>query len=394
MKSAFFSLFCLLFIFLFTYSSVSYEDKNAENYCDALISFRGDNLKLIKRRLGRYENYRLKIPVSKSPSFLMLPIVELPFSFEECVPSWAIKCPEDASYAVFIRIGGEYGLSDWLLAGEWNCELTSSKIRSLVLNGNLNETLSASQKNSYAEIRADYLIASVDSDKIQLLFVFLPSDRCAGDFEIASISAAASTHRGDLRLRLYDRSLNVIPHNLSIPFRSQAWEDKSIAGEVCSVVSTAMIMDYYGVDEKTSNLAKSAYDKRHNMYGMWWKAIASASTYGFDGYVRYFRSWEDVQKFTSNGMPIAACILFDEGELANAATIASEGHVLVISGFSELGDVYCADGAFRDQESGLVLYDRHEMEKAWFINGGGIGYVIFPFNSYGEKLKGNILFEL
>ena len=211
-------------------------------------------------------------------------------------------------------------------------------------------------------------------DLIQFCFIFNPND----DVEFSSLNISASTQRGDKKLKLYEKTNLGKNSYMAVPFRSQGWEDKKISSEICSVVSTATVMDYYGVDVKTAELAKVAYDKRYKMYGMWWRAVQSAHQYGFDGYVRHFRSFEDVKEYIDKKMPVIACICVNKNDIADDPNYETDGHVLVILGFDENGDILCADGGFRKEEDGILSYKREEFEKIWFVNGGGIGYIIMP----------------
>ena len=100
--------------------------------------------------------------------------------------------------------------------------------------------------------------------------------------------------------------------------------------------------------------------------------------YGFDGYVRHFRSFEDVKECIDKKNPVIACICVNKNDIAEDPQYETDGHVIVILGFDENGDILCADGGFRKEEDGILSYKREEFEKIWFVNGGGIGYFITP----------------
>ncbi len=332
----------------------------AESYCDAVAMYGGGDGSAILSKDGKR-------------SFLLLPVAEFPFFVEECVPSWCVKSPGGSPFVVLVRTGDSEGMNDWLLAGEWGCMADEGEVRAIIGESGVGGGFSGLFENGSAKVHDDYLTLSKRADRVQLMFAFAGD---GGGFSSAAL--AVSSKRGDRKLRLYEKSPVGKPVSLSVPFRSQGWEDRRIAGHICSVVSTATVMDYYGVDVGTAELAALAYDPRRDMYGMWWRAVQSAAQYGFTGLVRHFRSLDDAREIIEGGSPVIACIAFGPNELAGSATEESEGHVVVVVGFDENGDVMCADGAFRKEEDGLLVYRRAEFERAWFINGGGIGYLIAP----------------
>ena len=73
-------------------------------------------------------------------------------------------------------------------------------------------------------------------------------------------------------------------------------------------------------------------------------------------------------------MPVIASIKFRKGAVKGFLYDQTAGHLLVIRGFKDNGDVIVNDPAKRDKGNGVV-YKADEMAKAWFDN-GGVGYVI------------------
>ncbi len=170
--------------------------------------------------------------------------------------------------------------------------------------------------------------------------------------------------------------------NLKVPYRSQRSEDPSIAGDICSVTSVSMVMEYRGVKRATAEMAKLIYEPGTNLFGIWWRAVQGASQYGLQGWVGYFRNWQEVYRELALGNPVIACISFDEGALAGSPTSSSEGHVIVVRGFDEKGNPLCNDPAGKNEKDGVIAYDREDLAKAWFDR-GGVGYMITPRKKQG-----------
>lgn len=320
-------------------------------------------------------DFEKRVSGTSSRSFLILPDIRLPFGFREIIPSWNIPKGRDDGYFVLIRTGNEDSMGAWMLAGEWNMEVSHEEAEEALRESGAEGDIKGLFRNSSSAFLSDYLVSDGTCDRFGMIFVFNSPD---GADKVSRVCAAASNMRGDRGLPLYEKSPVRKPVELKLPFRSQGWEDPKIAGHVCSIVSTCTIMEYFGRKVKTSELASIAYDRRNDMYGMWWKACASASLFGFRSEVRHFRSLDDAYSLIADGIPVAACIAFGDDELEGSATVASDGHVIVIAGFDSDGNVICYDGAFRRKEDGIVAYDRDEFEKAWLVNGGGVGYVIRP----------------
>lgn len=284
--------------------------------------------------------------------------VKVPFRFEELIPSCAIDSKGIFTLCVRVSSDGE-SWSQWFQIGSWGGGI-ENYVSEDYLAKVKTDYISAKDELSYFQLR---ILSSSNSDKIR------------------SLSAAISSEKTDANLKLSRESVFMNRYcgvDLDVPFKSQTWEDKDIAGHICSPISIAMIMAYYSVNVTSKALSAKVYDARNDMYGIWWRAIQVASVYGFDGYVRYFRSYDDVGEYLLRGIPVAACVCFEENELTGAATQASEGHVVVLSGFDPNGNPICRDGAWSNANEGIVVYGREEFGKSWFDRGGGVGYIILP----------------
>jgi hypothetical protein len=77
----------------------------------------------------------------------------------------------------------------------------------------------------------------------------------------------------------------------------------------------------------------------------------------------------------AQGQPIVAAINFRKGEFPSNPMQETDGHLIVIRGFTSGGDVICNDPASKDKGNGIV-YKADELGKAWFDNAGGVAYVI------------------
>jgi hypothetical protein len=101
-------------------------------------------------------------------------------------------------------------------------------------------------------------------------------------------------------------------------------------------------------------------------------------------FVTRFASLRDVERFIAAGIPVITSVSFRTGELRNAPIGGTNGHLLVVVGFTESGDVVVNDPAAdpRQDEQVRRVYDRGQFEDVWLRRGtsaggsGGLAYVV------------------
>jgi len=336
--------FFLIFLFLFCPAAYAKDNCN-----EALFHF--ENCSLSENSSGFFE-YETDI-------------IKSPFLFEELIPSLTAN---DSSFAFYVRVSSDAKKwSSWFFLGSY---------------GEFGRPyLPRRTEDNFAKIKIDYLSSKKPLLYFQIKFISKTS------LKIKLLSVALSSEKTDRNIKLYRKSVFASSYNnidLKVPFRSQAWEDKSISGDICSPVSIGMVMNFYGVNAASDKIAKLVYDEKNDMYGIWWRSVFAASLYGFDGYVRYFRDFDDVGEYILKGIPVIACVRFEEDELSGSAVSMSEGHVVVISGFDSKGNPICRDCAWKSEKTGIVTYPREEFARAWFERGGGVGYIIKLAESFGQ----------
>lgn len=145
------------------------------------------------------------------------------------------------------------------------------------------------------------------------------------------------------------------------------------AGEICSATSVSCVLRYLDREVEPLELANFIYDPYFKRYGLWWRAILGLAQHGVMATLHYFRSWQEVYNQLAKGYPVIACIAYDIGELHNSPISSTMGHVVTIAGIGKK-EIFCADSAALDEK--IKIYDIKEFEKAWFDNGGGVGYLI------------------
>jgi hypothetical protein len=163
----------------------------------------------------------------------------------------------------------------------------------------------------------------------------------------------------------------------------------------CSPTSTSMVLAYWGLgpvesdyawveaespDRFVPHAARHTYDHAYEAPGNWSFNAAYAGRFGATAYVTRLRSLDEAELFLAAGIPLVVGLAFSHEQLDGAGYTTS-GHLAVIAGFDEQGDVVCNDPAshhIASNDEVRVTYDREQFERAWVRSAGRITYVIRP----------------
>jgi hypothetical protein len=130
------------------------------------------------------------------------------------------------------------------------------------------------------------------------------------------------------------------------------------------------------VDPWVDHAARRTFDTAYDGTGNWPFNTAYAATHTDHAFVTRLRSLREAGLFIEAGIPLVASISFSSGELDNAPIGGTNGHLLVIVGFRENGDVVVNDPAAANRKGVRRTYDRGQFEDAWLPTSGGLVYVI------------------
>lgn len=164
---------------------------------------------------------------------------------------------------------------------------------------------------------------------------------------------------------------------LPVPFRSQTVENADLAWRVCGPTSTTMALAAHGVALPTANVARAAWDDLNGIYGNWPFLAAAASRLmrenadtlpavagrekKYQAFVLWSPGWKDAEREILNGNPCIVSIRSGPGELRGAPYNSTDGHLILLRGFTKEGNPICNDPAARTEDKGHVVYDRKEL---------------------------------
>jgi hypothetical protein len=123
--------------------------------------------------------------------------------------------------------------------------------------------------------------------------------------------------------------------------------------------------------------AAGTYDSVYDGCGNWPFNVAFASEHGLAGWVERLRGLSDIERYITQDMPVIASIKVAQGELDGSPYPKTDGHLLVVRGFTADGDIIVNDPAGRP---GTIrrIYKRGQFEHVWMNGSHGIVYVIGP----------------
>jgi hypothetical protein len=122
--------------------------------------------------------------------------------------------------------------------------------------------------------------------------------------------------------------------------------------------------------------ARSQFDHGYDGAGNWSFSAAYAAQHADAAFVTRLRHLREAERFIKAGIPLVASVAFGRGELDGAPISATAGHLMVIVGFTENGDVVVNDPAAPHNGSVVRTYERKQFENAWLPASGGLVYVI------------------
>jgi hypothetical protein len=159
----------------------------------------------------------------------------------------------------------------------------------------------------------------------------------------------------------------------------------------CSPTSTSMVLGYYDAlpgpksyawvgrghpQPWVDHAARITFDHDYDGTGNWPFNTAYAAPRAGKAFVTRLRSLREAERFIVAGIPLVASISFGRGELHGAPISSTNGHLLVIVGFTRSGNVVVNDPAAARRAGVRRVYDRGQLERAWLAGSGGTTYVI------------------
>ncbi len=309
------------------------------------------------------------------------------FALTELVPSWSALTPADSWIEVQVRARSAGGkVSSWDVMGRWTSG--DRHIRRQTVSG---------QTDDLGKVNVDTWQstgpAGVSAYQVRVLLMRRAG--LTGSPSVDTVGAVASTSSpapapastpGPGRGIVLD-----VPRYSQMAHRGHfpAWGSGGQAW--CSPTSTSMVLGYYDAlpapsaykwvpaghtDPWVDYAARMTYDSAYEGTGNWAFNTAYAAPRVGKAFVTRLRSLREAEDYIAAGIPLVASISYAAGELTGSAVSSSNGHLLVVVGFTGSGDVVVNDPASTTRKGVRRTYDRKEFEDAWLPASGGTVYVI------------------
>ena len=164
--------------------------------------------------------------------------------------------------------------------------------------------------------------------------------------------------------------------------RSQRTEPGDLALRGCSPTALAMLLAHHGLERTTAEVARGVYDHSARIYGNWSFNVAYAASCGLEATVVRLRSFAALEREVEAGRPAVITHRYALADAPREAALpATDGHLIVVAGFTAQGDVEVYDPAAdpRRGEPVARVYGREELRRTWLLHPpGGIAYLARP----------------
>ncbi|GAA4081387.1 C39 family peptidase [Nonomuraea soli] len=297
----------------------------------------------------------------------------VPFPATELVPSWTADTPPGTRIRVEVSVPG----SGWYVLARWSYDGPRTSVEG--------------QADTYGRVKTDVFRSRRPFTSYRLRVALIrpytelrslrrygsavrPGLRSLG--AVASAPGAAAADTGGLA---WGRELRV-------PRKSQLEHAGHGGGAWCSPTATAMVLHYWGrgpsakelawvpdgdADPRVDHAARHTYDEAYEGTGNWAFNTAYAGRFGLRAHVTRLTSLAGAEEYIARDIPVVASLAFTRKELG----YASDGHLMVVTGFTAEGDVIANDPGRRQVRQ---IYPREAFERAWMRSSTGTTYIIHP----------------
>jgi hypothetical protein len=309
------------------------------------------------------------------------PVIEPASAFTQLVPTWHARTPGASWVEVSARVRTAAGWSRWLVLARWADN-----------DAHVRPTSVPDEADGPARVDTDTVRLSEPGTAYQLQVSLLaPPGETAPELTcLAAMASGVNDAPSPPPVRA-GHVLDVAP--LSQRVHAGHYPQWGGGGSVwCSPTSVAMVLSYWGVgphpesldwvdpsypDRAVCHAVRHCWDYAYDGAGNWSFNTAYAAQFGLDAFVTRLHDLVEAEAFLTAGIPLIASIVVNPARLPGA-DYDSDGHLVVIAGFTAEGDVVCNDPAAQDLTTLRRVYPRSAFDAAWRDGSGRLVYVLHP----------------
>lgn len=282
--------------------------------------------------------------------------------FNELVASWNVDTPEGTEIELTVKVKIEDQWTTWFSYGKWS------------QNENRGSIKGQSDKTAKMSIDTLEVLYGKDAEAIVYSIELTRKDTNTFSPKVKSIFLALKLRDEVQKVVALDKEYLI---ELDVPERSQMVIPE-IGNVICSPTSLSMVLEYYGHNIDTEEVAEYVLDQEANIYGNWSYNVAYAGTKDINSYVARFASIDEIKEMISQGIPVIASIKTkSDNALVGAPQAYPSGHLLVVRGFRvKDGEEYIIvnDPAAPEVDTVRREYKVSQFERAW----SKIVYILNP----------------
>jgi hypothetical protein len=323
------------------------------------------------------------------------PVVELGYAGDEAIASWNARTPTGTFVETTFRgrkLSG--GWTKWYVLGRWASgnDFAAGDIHRTSLNGQ-NDTDAAIYTDTFS-VRSGKEIGAY-----QVRATLYRPRGATVTPRLDALTVMSNEYIGP-----YDRPTSAFTLGrqveLAVPRFSQnihrgEYPEFGGGGQVwCSPTSTSMVQYSWGDDHRVPAAelagieapngdpqvpyaAINTWDYTYEGAGNWPFNAAYAHRFGLDTFVTRLRSLAEVERFIEAGIPVITSLSWDLEEMPEAG-YDTDGHLMVIIGFTAAGDPILNDPASNSNDAVRNIYTRKNFERVWQDSTDGIVYIYHP----------------
>lgn len=323
-----------------------------------------ENTTVVEKGDGAVELVKQGDRFAESGTFTSAPINTAPF--KDLILSWNADTPAGTTVTIEGQIQADGEWSEWFSWGTWGTGVESKSVRN--------------QKGKFAVMAIDTLKSIKEATALRYRLTLRSTNPHATP-SVRLVAATIRNRQGQQIAKVYPKdeaapAMAGFERDLHVPMYSQMVRDPKIASSICSPTSVTMVLGYYGIEKTPEEVASGVRDHEAEIFGNWPFNTAYAASYGLTAYVDFFNSLDDVKREIAKGHPVIASIKFGAGQLKNAPIDSTDGHLVVIRGFTHKDGkeyVIVNDPAAPNDATVRREYLADEFERAW----NKVVYVIY-----------------
>ena len=306
----------------------------------------------------------LQLPVNEREGILESAVLWSPFPFDELILSANAGLPEKTSLSLEAQVLTRGRWSPWFWLGQFSTGESQS--------GSLGV-------RDVGQVDVDTLLLEQPAEAFRYR-VRLRNDGAAQAPVLRLVAACVSDRKRPPRWTRGRKPPAGAPwvRDLDVPLRSQMVEDASIRGDICSPTAVGMVLSFWNYPVETLQAARGVFDAARGIYGNWAFNAAYAGLFGLDAYVSRLSGLGELESEVAQGRPVVVSVAFEKGELRGAPIPRTRGHLILVRGFDEDGNVIVNDPAAPHPEGVKRTYRREDFLRAWLGRKRGVCYKISP----------------